>query len=313
MQVDENTMYIYYCTNQNAYNVTDYVGFRQATKGADGKWTWSAESIVLSPTSGTWDSRHVCDPSVVMGNFTYNGEQYSYLMAYLGCDTSDNQENEIGLAVAKSPSGPFVKVGTDAFIGYERDTTVDQSIFQWGVGQASLINMNKQGEIMIFYTLGAPSGTHTMVEKWDLSDLNTPQKMTETVKLSETGLKTLTGKQDIINNASFVYDAESKRFYASSDCHPNPSDAPDFISSDFRVTYFNDTGDFSKVTWRELCTIGADETGFARNHNTGILRDGYGHLANDYISVYYSVSNTGTGNNSLWTYRIYDFHIAKAK
>ena len=312
MQVSEDTRYIYYCTNQRSYNVTDYIGCRKATLGADGNWTWGEETLVLSPTSGTWDSRHVCDPSVVKGEFNYGGETYSYLMAYLGCDTSNSQENEIGLAVAKSPEGPFVKVGNAPFIAYERDMTIDQNLFQWGAGQPSLINMDKKGDMMVFYTLGDPKATRTIVERWDLTNLDAPVRKSSQ-KLSATGLENLNGGKDIMNNADFVYDAEAQRFYASSDCHPNPTDAPDFISSHFRVTYFEQTANYSAFTWKTLTVVGPEETGFARNHNTGILRDAYGHLANGYITVYYTVSVTGGQDQSLYSYKIYDYNIGLAK
>ncbi len=53
MQADENTRYIYYCTNSVSYNVTDYIGCRKAERQADGSWVWGEETIVLSPTAGT--------------------------------------------------------------------------------------------------------------------------------------------------------------------------------------------------------------------------------------------------------------------
>ncbi len=308
MQTDDNTRYIYYCTNKESYNVTDYIGCRKATKGEDGSWSWGEEMIVLSPTAGTWDARHVCDPSIVGGEFKYNGNTYSYLLAYLGCTSNNSQDNKLGFAVANSPEGPFVKVGDAPFIDFVRDNTTD--VFQWGVGQASLVNMDKKSNIKLFYTRGDKDGTRTIVEDWDLSDLSSPQKKSS-VKLSEFGLKNLNGEGDIINNASFVYDSEAKRFYAVSDCHPNPSSVPDYISSHFRITYFNEPSTYASFTWKSLKTVGASETGFARNHNTGILRDTYGQLPNGYISVFYTVSVEG--NDSLWSYRIYDYHIKTAK
>lgn len=306
MQISDDTRYIYYCTNQVSYNVTDYIGCRKATLNSSGEWEWSEESIVLSPTKDTWDARHVCDPSVVGGSFKYNGETYSYLMAYLGCTSSDNQENKIGLAVSKSPEGPFVKVGDAPLVDFQKDPS--SSAFQWGVGQPSLVNMDKQGTVMMFYTRGDKTATRTIVEEWDLSDLSNP-KRNSSVKLSENGLRTLNGTSDILNNADFVYDSEAKRFYASSDCHPNPSDAPNFISSHFRIGYFEESSSYEYFVWKKLAQVGEDATGFARNHNTGILRDEYGHLPNGYITVYYTVSVTG--NSSLWSYRIYDYNIKK--
>lgn len=307
MQVSDTTAYIYYCTNKDPYNVTDYIGCRKATLGADGRWTWGDESLVLSPTAGTWDARHVCDPSVVMGEFSYNGETYSCLMAYLGCVTGNSQENDLGIAVAKSPEGPFVKVGNAPLVDFVRDMTIDQSIFQWGVGQPSIINMDKKGSVTLFYTRGDHTATRTIVEEWDMSDLNAPVRKSS-VKLSEAGLKNLNNHGDILNNADFVYDAANRRFYSSSDCHPNPVSEPNFISSHFRVTYFDQPANYSSFTWKTLVQVGEAQTGFARNHNTGMLRDAWGHLPNSgYVSVFYTVSITGS--NSLWSYKIYDYHL----
>ncbi len=309
MQVDEKTRYIYYCTNQKSYNVTDYIGCRKGTLGESGVWSWSEESIVLSPTENTWDARHVCDPSVIAGEFKYEGRDYSYLMAYLGCTSNNSQDNKLGFAVAQSPEGPFVKVGSTPFIDFVRDNTVE--VFQWGVGQASLINMDKKSSVMLFYTRGDKDGTRTMAEEWDFSDLSAPVCKMQAVKLSEVGLRNLKGEGDIINNADFVYDSATDRFYATSDCHPNPTSVPDYISSHFRITYFKRPLQYDVFTWKSLAQVGTSQTGFSRNHNTGILRDSYGHLANGYITVYYTVSEEG--NNSLWSYRIYDYHTKLAK
>ncbi len=228
-------------------------------------------------------------------------------MAYLGCVTDNSQENDLGIAVAKSPEGPFIKVGNAPLVDFVRDMTIDQNIFQWGVGQPSIINMDKKGSMLLFYTRGDHTGTRTVIEKWDLSDLDSPVRASS-VKLSETGLLDLNFADDILNNADFVYDAQNKRFYASSDCHPNPSSVPDYISSHFRVSSFNEPASYSSFTWRNVAKIGEAETGFARNHNTGILRDAYGHLPEaGVVSVYYTVSVTG--DKSLWSYRIYDYHV----
>ncbi len=309
IQIDENTRYIYYCTNKLSFRITDYIGCRKATRGEDGVWSWGKETVVLSPTANTWDARHNCDPSVVAGEFMYDGESYSYLMAYLGCTSDNSQDNKIGFAVAKNPDGPFVKVGDEPFVDFTRDSSVN--VFQWGVGQASIINMDKKANILLFYTRGDKTATRTVVQELDLSDLSNPIVIMPETKLSESGLKSLSGGGDIINNADFVYDSQSSRFYVSSDCHPNPTSVPDYISSHFRITYFDIPESYTSFTWETLSQIGPNETGFARNHNTGILRDAYGHLPNGYITVYYTVSEEG--NDSLWSYKIYDYHTETAE
>ncbi len=238
------------------------------------------------------------------GEFRYDGQTYSYLMAYLGCTSSDNQENKVGLAVSKTPEGPFGKVGSAPLVDFQKDPS--SGIFQWGVGQPSLINLDRKSSVMLFYTRGDKTATRTIVEKWDFSDLSAPKRLSSG-KLSEQGLKNLHGAGDFLNNADFVYDPAAKRFYASSDCHPNPTSAPDFISSHFRVCYFDEPTNYQWFFWNTLSVTGPNETGFPRNHNTGILRDEYGHLPNPWLSVYYTVSIEG--NNSLWSYRIYDYHV----
>ena len=308
MQSGDGTRYLYYCTNKDSNKVIDYIGFRIGTPDKGGNYTYGAETLVLSPTAGSWDSVHTCDPSVIKGKFKYKGETYSYLMAYLGCSTTNNQDNKIGLAVAMTPGGPFTKVGDKPFIDFERDASADT--FQWGVGQPSLVSRDKGGKVWLFYTRGDKYGTATYVEEWNLSDLGSPICERSAVKLSESGLVDLNGGADLINNADFAFDPTSKIFYASSDCHPNPSDAPDFISSDFRVTSF--TGSFSVGQWKTVGQAGASATGAARNHNTGIVRSEYGHLADPRVlCVYYTVSVTGS--QSLWSYRLHDYYFDLTK
>ncbi len=301
----DGTRYIYYCTNRDSYKVIDYVGCRKGTPNADGSYTWSEETLVLSPSEGgAWDAHHTCDPTVIKGVFRYNGEEYSYLMAYLGCTSYDNQENKIGLAVANSPMGPFVKVGDTPLVDFQLDPS--SSVFQWGVGQASLVSMDKAGKVWLFYTRGDKNGTRTVVRECDFSDLSAPVMSAET-KLSVSGLANLNGGTDFMNNADFVYDPEFDRFYSASDCHPTPSDEPNYIASTFRVNYFKGTA-LNRGVWRTVAQAGPAKTGAARNHNVGLVRDEYGHLYNkDFITVYYTVSVTGS--QSLWSYRIYEYNI----
>ncbi|MBE6690847.1 MAG: hypothetical protein E7590_06140 [Ruminococcaceae bacterium] len=303
MQTDENTAYIYYCTNRAERAVVDHIGCRKGTRSENGTWSWGAERIVLSPTAGKWDAHHTCDPSVVAGKFCYEGETYTYLMAYLGCTSCDNQDNKIGIAVAKSPEGPFIKVGDAPLVDFEFEGSAD--VWEWGVGQPSLVSLDKKGSVMLFYTRGDRNGTRTVVEQWALSDLSAPVRSSSET-LPATGLENLEGQQDFINNADFVYDAAGERFFAVSDCHPNPTEEPDYISSHFRITCFDYSADLRSISWQNVCTVGESESGFARNHNAGLLRDAYGHLPDPYLTAFYTVSVTGP--QSLWSYRIYSYH-----
>lgn len=300
----DGTRYLYYCTNRESYKIIDYIGCRRGTRNADGSYTYGAETVVLAPTAGAWDAHHTCDPSVVRGDFTYKGQSYRYLMAYLGCTSYDNQDNEIGFAVANDPMGPFVKIADTPTIPYVREGDA----WQWGVGQASLVSRDKGSRVYVFYTEGTATRTHEFVDEWDFADLENPIRLSHT-DLATTGLTTRTGGGDYIGNADFAYDADSNSFYMATDSHPYPSDEPNYITEYFRVAYFAGD-DVTRVRWNELEHIGPAETGFARNHNVGLVRDAYGWLpGGNSLTVYYT--GAGKGANALWTYRLHAYTLLK--
>lgn len=300
----DGTRYLYYCTNRESYKIIDYIGCRRGTRNADGSYTYGAETVVLAPTAGAWDAHHTCDPSVVRGDFTYRGQSYRYLMAYLGCTSYDNQDNEIGFAVANDPMGPFVKIADTPTIPYVREGDA----WQWGVGQASLVSRDKGSRVYVFYTEGTATRTHEFVDEWDFADLENPVRLSHT-DLATTGLTTRTGGGDYIGNADFAYDADSNSFYMATDSHPYPSDEPNYITEYFRVAYFAGD-DVTRVRWNELEHIGPAETGFARNHNVGLVRDAYGWLpGGNSLTVYYT--GAGKGANALWTYRLHAYTLLK--
>jgi hypothetical protein len=315
---DNGTRHIYYCTNKVAGNVTDYIGYRTGYKQNDGSYTWSNESLVLSPTSGAWDSRHTCDPSVIKGSFTYNSTAYSYLMAYLGCSSSDGTDNETGLAVSNSPAGPWTKV-TGQFRPFTPvDPTGEQ--WEWGNGQPSLVSINKAGLVLVTYTIGDLNATRIVAEKWNLSNLNNPILLSDTIRLSTNGLKQVNGATDyVLNNADFAYDPGTERMYMIRDGHPSAAVSPT-VSTEVQLCYtevnINDKsigGNLSgSTTWKTHKVLNESVTGLARNHNAGLVTDAYGHIKNSstieaVVSGGYNISSTGTSIvwPELGTYRLH--------
>ena len=316
IMVEGDEAHIYYCGNKNSAAITDFIMYRHGML-IGGKWYWGEKKVVLSPTFYTWDERHVCDPDVIKGSISYNGENYGYLMAYLGCITSNNQDNEVGLAVAKTPDGPFIKVDElNPIAKWQRDDDANPTIFQWGYGQPSLVSVDKKGQVLLFYTKGEVSGTHTQIEQWDFTDLNNPIKAFS-YELGESGLKNLNGLSgNIINNASFAYDNANKKLYFVGDGFPRDAEnEPSFVSvgsiigsidMDIEQNLGELFADKRGYSWAKLGQIDHGKTGFFRNHNCGIITDPYGHLFNDgKIEIAYTMSELNYPNYSLWTYRIY--------
>ncbi len=375
MQTSENERHVYYCSNLYDRVGIDAIAYRHGLK-KDGVWFWSKQSIVLTPfadsfdwqsfdwenvnhtssdfesavpwDNGAWDRRHVCDPSVVKGTFAYNGENYSYLMAYLGCYVAD-RDNEIGLAVAKSPAGPWKKIeiaadpaadknhieglvstrnpwtrSNRAFIEFDGQfedyyaTDEARIAGAWGVGQPSVVSVDKQGKVLLFYTVGGVSRIQrVMVERWDLSDLNKPvreERDTLTMRgVTEYGSAKGTWA---CTNSDLGYDPGKNRFYIIGDGFPFPDDIPTYIAQYSYVGYMDNlTGTDSVLgdrffkenkqtaRWNEVDFIDEYLTGFPRNHNCGLVTDAYGWLPNpDTLEV--GVTASTSGSDFGYTYRI---------
>lgn len=302
LQVDENTRYIYYCANQTPNVVVDNIAMRKGIKIGE-NWYYGPKSYPVSPTLYTWDHEHDCDPAVVMGEYAYNGETYSYLMAFLGCARQDCQVNEVGLAVSKTPEGPWVKCDEiNPIAHYVYDFNYPEA-FQWGYGQPSLINLDKKGRVILAYTCGTPSGSYVQLGRWDLSNLNEPVKEFESVvPLKGMTEFNSTTQAPCITNADFAYDFTNKRLYMVCDGHPlDTVNQPDFITQALYVGYLQDLTDedsapgdiiknYDGRPWKTVGFVTPEMTGYQRNHNGCIIRDGYGGtLYEDRLPVAYAV------------------------
>ena len=324
LQEDENTRHVYYCVNERMNVVVDCVAYRKGIK-VNGNWYYSPKQYVLSPTAGTWDGEHVCDPDVVKGEFSYNGETYSYLMAFLGCARTDTEVNEVGLAVAKQPEGPWVKCdAVNPVIDYEYDESRPEA-FQWGYGQPSLVSVDQKGKVLLSYTCGPGGDDHVELGRWDLSDLNEPiNEFRARVPITGITQFNSSAPTSCITNANFAYDETSKRLYMICDALPlDTENTPDFITQALYVGYMEDLtgavnvmGDVLKEydgrSWTTVGFITPALTGYARNHNGCIVRDVYGRVASSVAielgySVCYGINLPGRQN--LFSYRIKDLEM----
>ncbi len=320
-------MHFWYCTNRDDGVMMDYIGYRKGVKQENGKWLFGDEKIVLSPTEGTWDARHTCDPAVVKGSFKFQNRQYSYLMAYLGCVTDDYQKNETGIAVANSPEGPWVKVNTINPIvpwyddgDYETEEQKYQdmkgtSSIYWGTGMPALVSIDRSGEVLMFYQSTLRG---TGIRRYDFSDLDNPElKEDFTVSISSRGIVNSVGQTCRIGIPDFAYDSESKRFYVCG--VTNEKNPPDQtltrVNSHSMVAYLENIENMSQLctllqsgdyTWKMAGYVGPNDTGFERNHNPGIVRDAYGYLPDtSEIRVVVSTGHNSWDNENIFTYRLH--------
>lgn len=319
---NETDMHVYYCTNKDWGAVVDYIGYRTG-KVVNRELRFKDEELVLSPTPDTWDRTHTCDPSVIKGEFKYEGEDYSYLMAYLGCVPWDCTLNETGIAVSKTPNGPWVKCnGTRKSDGAPINPIVPYKDFNWatnswGTGQASVVSVDGKGRVMIFTTCGVKDGSFMNVREYDFSDISEYKLIREEKKCFEDGI---VGGSKRVNNGDFCFDPVSKRFYMAKGRSPFGGDGmtPNFIADQVDVYYVDASSyenpfdiffDKNRTNgWKHFATVDSGVTGYPRNHNTGLVTDEYGHMyVSDRLCVGTTSSQYGTqaAMTYLKTYRIY--------
>ncbi len=320
-------MHIWYCTNKDDGIIMDHIGYRTGEKQADGKWLFSGEKIVLAPTDGTWDGRHTCDPAVIKGEFTMQGERYNYLMAYLGCTTEDYQKNETGLAVAKDIGGPWVKVDNlNPIIPWydDGDEATEQGKYEswqgsdriyWGTGMPSLLSVDGKGEVILFYQSTLRG---TGIRRLDLSNLDEPV-LKFTTNLSSSGIQNSAGQSCNIGIPDFAFDKENGRLYVVSVTNErNPADVTlTRVNSHSMVAYIDGLNDMEAVSdalqgrvykWNMLGYVGPAETGWERNHNPGLVRDSFGCIPDPrQVGIVVSTGHNSWPNENIFTYRLHGY------
>jgi len=305
----QTVMHIWYCMNHLSGIIMDHIGYRQGIRQDDGKWLFSDEEIALAPTPGTWDSRHVCDPTVIRGSFTYQGVTYPYMMSYLGCTTDDYSNNETGLAVAMSLEGPWTKLDhLNPIVPWDRDNPSGR----WGTGMPSLMSVDGEGKVILFYS---NSAVGIGVEHWDFSNLDDPD-MIYLSRIDSTGATNPNGTPLTMGIADFGYDPVKDRLYIVS--YTNTKNPPDVtvtrVNSHGVLAYIGDLGDMQAVVellrtpsyaWTVLDYVGPEDTGFERNHNLGLVKDQYGNIIDsDHVMTVVSTGHNSWGNENIFTYRL---------
>ena len=325
--IEDNIAHVYYCTNKDEGNVTDYVGYRKGeVVNNKVKYSDNSQYVLTHGEMGSWDSRHACDPSVVKGKFKYHGEEYNYLMAYLGCVPSDCTQNETGIAVSKTPDGPWIKCDFKEDGVTKINPIVPFSDFScnetsWGTGQPSLVSVDKKGRVLLFTTVGATNGTFTNLREYDFSDIDNYKLLRERVSINIDGIRGSNGSASFINNADFGYDEVNKRIIMAKPRQFFGTDgkSPNFIADTIDVYYIDDTegseigdvlfaGKNTTKIWKLIGSVNESLTGFLRNHNTGLVTDEYKRIdSSSPLGVLFTRGDEDRGGqwSYLSTYRLY--------
>lgn len=318
---------IWTCHNATAGVVADNIYYEQATSSGVVN-----ESQVMGPSATGWDSLNTCDPTVAAQTVSYQGTPYQYVMFYTG-NSCGAQDNQIGMAFANSVSGPWTKFGNNPVISYSAPSQCSLS-GDWGVGQPSVTSVTGTGEFLVFYTVGTAenatvagtvpvsSGCYSYVAEVDYDSSAGTVTIPWTGELPTAGLPSSSCG---LHNFDVMYDPTSGDFYAVGQDSTTPTYYPQFISDHLNL-YTIPGGDVWGLSgsWSSIGSITSNYTGFARNHDAGLLRDQFGDMPNpsqitvigtegcQSTSTSSAGSSSGLCNNNLassdaylWTYRLY--------
>lgn len=297
--IDERSVeHVFACRNREARVMRDHIV--HFTRNGDAT---PVPQIVLSPGSaGAWDSYHVCDPTVIAGEFRLNGKLHRYAMFYLGNNVNGSRDNQIGVALADDLDRPWERVGENPIIA-------NPVAGAWGLGQASAVSVDHKGRLLLFYTWGV-YGTTGHVREVDLSDANKPI-VGEPVTLPTVGLTTTDGSPDWLSNFDIVLDESRDRFLIVREQRPGASLAPRFIAPSLQVASVGRVELLKRQgTWTAEGSITPQMTGFARNHNAGFVRTIYGALPeSSRVRVMFASSKQEPELKGLfapWTYALHE-------
>lgn len=317
---EDGTTHMYFCGNPEEELMVDHIYHIRINP--DGTQT-PAKSVVQPGEPGEWDDHHICDPSVIAGEFQMGGKSYGYAMFYL-----TNQHgvyfNEIGMAFSNDlEADKWVKYphrivpktwshdGDQLLPGASDDPRAGGR--SWGVGQPSAISLDEKSKVLLTYTIGDISGTRIAWVQLDLDNMDDYTPVAPT-RMVEQGLMNMTfTAQDYTCNADFALDREENIIVMVRPVQPHPQTYPAYLNESLEVNHIPlDEFLSGNGKWGSLLRIAPYMTGYPRNHNAGLQRDLYGYLDKwNEPTVYYTVSSAEpdvrpeSTHHAEWTYDIW--------
>lgn len=318
MQISDTEMYIYYTKNE-VINTTDSdaIVVRYGELKND-KWEFNEPQTILQKSQTGWDSSHIYAPSVIKGDFKYNGKSYKYLMAYSGDNyQNERKESQIGLAVSNSPATEFIKIGKPIVTYDSTYYGLNTTYISKGASEPSLVSFDKHAKVYLFYTMYTPGNDDIRFLEFDLQD----DLKDLAQKQGERGLYVhYNGLDDNlaipgVYSGDWAWNDSDKSFYVVKEYYPTASTAPyvaegvQIICGGLDVLYGIDTTRDDEDTdpkWTILNSkINNFDTGiydnnermlgYLRVYSPAIIRDEYGwYRNNEKVEILYTSSQTIT-------------------
>ena len=289
--------YLVYTTNAASGEEENVIALRKGVFSTGNGYAYGEESIVLAPSVNGWD-KFISAPSIVKGNFNYNNVSYSYLMAYQGTNLSTERSYSVGLAVTNNPESNWVKVGSAPVLQYDR-TVYGESYA--GFYAPSLVNLNKNNLIRLFFTWADAFGHFTYFVDFDATNLGSVELSGYAMVPNNGNLST---GEDVtmVPNADFAYDAVNKMFYMVKDYSPTPSREPRVatrieLARIVEAEFYTAKPGLGWASLRLYDMFDTPDTMYERLYSATLITDEYGHvIAINKMEIVYTVSDLEADN-----------------
>lgn len=306
IQLEDSSRLLVYTTNSMSGEEENVIAISEGTYDSTNGYAYSAEHVIIQGSESGWD-QYLGSASIVKGVFVYESTTYSYLIAYSGTTSISDKSYSIGFAVTNDPLGTWIKVGSAPVVEY--DSTIYGSTYT-GFYAPSLVNMNEEGIIRLFYTWGDAYGHFTYFVDIDASDLSA-MDISGYAMVPNNG--NLSSGEDVVMvpNGDFAYDETNEVFFMVKDYSPSASLAPkvamriELASIDESELYIapNPNG------WTSLRVYDFEDTpdyAYERVYSGTIVSNAYGHiLSSSNIEIVYNVSDLEVDNQ----YYVFSQHL----
>lgn len=319
LKQEDGTVHIYFCGNPDNTVMVDNIYHIRINP--DGSKT-PARSVLQPGVAGLWDDHHTCDPAVVEGSFTWKETTYKYAMFFLS-NMYGVYYNEIGVAFSNDLEAYSWVKYPEQIVRKTWSSEGDQIIGgggkSWGVGQPSVVSLDKKGKLLLTYTVGDIGGTRIVWSEADFSNMD-QYSITPPLMITHAGLMAIDGQnRDYTCNSEFAINQEADKIVMIRPVQPHPSDYPSYLNISLEIDYMN-LSDFINQggSWTPIYRITPDDTGYPRNHNATLLRDNFGHIQEwETPSFYFTVSKAApdvqpsSSSHAEWTYHIWKSRVEK--
>lgn len=262
--------------------------------------TYSTSPQVVISTDDVDKAKHLDGPTIVKGKFEYEKQYYTYLLAFSSIPHVNMQDASIRIALS-TDMVTWVVVPSSIFELTRSRSATNDHLYQGGLTQPSIINLNKESEIAFLSTHDDGSNASVVLDIFDLSNVAKPHRVTERATVTNDGIIRQNDTNDFLESADFVINDNTLIVATSTHTNQRVSAVKTPVTSSVYSLAIENAdlmGSIKNGKWRKLGDVTPDSSGFDVNYNPCFIRDEYG-FTDDLTTLLTITGKNDNGKNEL--------------